>query len=312
MWKSLGDVSGLQEIVVEVLNQQRHFANLGLAALELQPATHADPLAKVNLLVWCTVCTVFVLKELVNTILSCLYHDCDTSLHCPLRLQRAALECCPVYIFFSFRESSMQAVWSINNHSRPSLDLAISPISRCGSHTWTVCLNSLGSEKRTAEETAKTHWNTFEIIWVIFPAVSRVVWVGTVWRCLESGSFPVVLNLRMATMLELERVVSWVSWVGLSPLSPVSRSQCQVVWSHGSQRHASITGTSSMPFNLLLYGDWNMVPRLPLSIKCGSSSYPQYPQPMCYGCSYGMVFLRAWWIACKSRHHCCSCLQLWR
>lgn len=35
-----------EEIVVEVLNQQRHFANLGLAALELQPATHADPLAK--------------------------------------------------------------------------------------------------------------------------------------------------------------------------------------------------------------------------------------------------------------------------
>ena len=46
--ESLGDVSG-QEIVVEVLNQQRHFANLGLAALELQPAR--DPLAKVNLLV---------------------------------------------------------------------------------------------------------------------------------------------------------------------------------------------------------------------------------------------------------------------
>eukprot|EP00435_Cladocopium_sp_Y103_P067653 s518_g30.t1 len=35
-----------EEIVVEVLNQQRNFANLGLAALELQPAARADPLAK--------------------------------------------------------------------------------------------------------------------------------------------------------------------------------------------------------------------------------------------------------------------------
>ena len=38
--------STFQEIVVEALNQQQSFANLGLAALELQSAAHADPLAQ--------------------------------------------------------------------------------------------------------------------------------------------------------------------------------------------------------------------------------------------------------------------------
>ena len=174
-------------------------------------------------------------------------------------------QCCPVYIFFSFRESSMQAVWSINNHSRRSLDLAISPISRCGSHTWTVWDRRREQQKRQQQRHIGIHLRSFES----FSQLSLVSFglgrSGGVWSLEVSLSFWIFAWPQCSSLKELW--VEWVEWVELD-------------WAHWARSHGlSVKSCEAMAPNDM---HPSQAPAACHSTCCHMGTetwYPGYPFP---------------------------------